>query len=61
MGSNKRKSTQPRAAKQRYVAAQHAETERQYRRKQQRKALILGVILLTLAAVTALTTFILVT
>lgn len=61
MGSNKRKSTQPRAAKQHYVAAQHAETQRQYRQKQQRKALILGVILLTLAAVTALTTFILVT
>lgn len=46
---------------QRDTAAQHAETERQYRRKQQRKALILGVILLTFAAVTALTTFILVT
>ncbi|MHA7241550.1 hypothetical protein [Arthrobacter sp. TMS1-12-1] len=61
MGSNKRKSTQPRSAKQRYVAAQHAETERLYRRQQHRKAVILGVILLALAGITALTTFILVT
>ena len=61
MARNKRKAARAHAAGTRLQAATAAETERQYRLQQRRKAVMLGTILLALAGITALTTFILVT
>ena len=61
MAWNKHKTARTHAADKRLQAAKAAEAERQYRRQQHGRAVMLGFILLALAGITAVTTFMLVT